>query len=172
MDIDTIRVHPKGFRFLFYLYHGSAAVGFVLIAGSVLQIIPYDTIVILGLLMISIPFFLIPPELIFLLEKKKLIFRHGFYCATIPFKDIYKVETSVSSIEMKNLKNITLIEICKEHYKNIDLFELSNYIQVLLSGDQKVDPMKYTAVKFLGCGLLDRFTSAFGKLFWHIKNGK
>jgi hypothetical protein len=163
--MDIIRVHPKGFRFLFYLYHGSAAVGFVLIAGSVLQIIPHDTIFIMGLLMISIPFFLIPPELIFLLEKKKLIFRHGFYCATIPFEDICKVETSVYSIEMKNLKNNTLIEIYKEHFKNIDLIELSKYIQVLLSGDQIVDPMKYTAVKFSGCGLLDRFTSAYGRIF-------
>jgi acyl carrier protein len=55
--MEIIRVHPRGFRFLFFLYHGSAAMGLILLTGLFLKIISYDISFIVGILMISIPFF-------------------------------------------------------------------------------------------------------------------
>jgi hypothetical protein len=153
--MENIRVHPEGFKFLFFLYHGFAAAGFILVAGFLSQIIPYDISLIAGILMIAIPFLLVPPELIILLQDQKLIFRHRINFSTISFHDIARVEASASSVEIKNRENHTLMEIHKKHFKNIDLSELSEYIRDLLSGHRKVDPMKYTSVKFTGCRFLD-----------------
>jgi hypothetical protein len=146
--MEIIRVHPRGFRFLFFLYHGSAAMGLILLTGLFLKIISYDISFIVGILMISIPFFLIPPELIILLKERKLIFRHGIKCSTISFSDISQIKTSASIIEIKNHEKSTLLTIQKEYFKNIDLQELSEYLRALIAGHQKVDPMRYTSVFF------------------------
>jgi hypothetical protein len=161
--MENIRVHPKGFKFLFYLCHGSAAIGFIMLTGVLLQIIPTEDSLIIWLLMISIPFFVVPPELIILLKDQKLIFRNRMNYSMIPFKDISMVKASACSIEIKNHENNTLLEIHKKHFKNIDLLELSEYIRFLLSGNQKVDPMKYTSVKFTGCKFLAWCKSVLSK---------
>lgn len=97
------------------------------------------------------PFLLAPPELIILIRDQKMIFRHRINCKIISFKNISRVKTSECSIKIKNDENNTLLKIHKEHFKHIDLSELSDYIRTLLSGHQKVDPMRYTSVKFTGC---------------------
>lgn len=159
--MEIVRVHPKSFKFLFYLYHGSAAMGFLLLTGFILQIISHDISFVVGILMISVPFFLAPPELIILLKEQKLIFRHGVKCSTISFNDIFRIKTCACRIEIKNYEKKTLLSIHGEYFKNIDLQELSEYIRALMSGHQKVDPMRYTSVKFTGCKIPDRCKSAF-----------
>lgn len=163
--MEIIRVHPKSFKFLFYFYHGSAAMGFILLTGFLLQIISCDISFIIGILMISIPFLLAPPELIILLKEQKLIYRHRINCSTIPFNDIFQIKTSACLLEIKNYEKSTLLKIHKKYFKNIDLPELSEYLRALLSGHQRVDPMRYTSVKFTGCKFLDRCKSAFAKMF-------
>lgn len=153
--MDIIRVHPKNFKFLFYLYHGSAAVGFILIVSYLFQIIPYDLFFIMGILMISIPFFLSPPELIILSKERKLVFRHRISCSTLPFKVISQVEASAYSVKIKDYENSTLLEIHKKHFKNINLAELSEYLRNLLFGHKKIDPMRYTSVNFTGFKFID-----------------
>ncbi|MBU0768591.1 MAG: hypothetical protein KJ687_05845, partial [Proteobacteria bacterium] len=76
----------------------------------------------------------------------------------IPFKNISRVKTSACSVKIKNYENNTLLEIHKEHFKNINLSELSEYIVDLLSGRQEVDKMKYSSVKFTGCRFFERKT--------------
>lgn len=157
--MDIIRVHPKNFRFLFYLYHGSAAAGFITVVSFLLQIIPYDFYFIIGVLMIAIPFLLAPPELVILLKDHKLIFRHRTSCSTLSFKDILLVEASAYSVKIKDYKNSTLLEIHQKHFKNINLSELSEYLRDLLVGNKKVDPMRYTSVKFTEFKFVDRCKS-------------
>jgi hypothetical protein len=161
--MENIRVHPKGFKFLFFLYHGSAAVGFILVTGFLLKVVPYDISFFIGILMISIPFLLVPPELIVVLKDQKLIFRHGINCTTIPFKNILQVKTSACSVKIKDFGNNTLLEIHKEHFKNINLSELSEYIVDLLSGRHETDNMKYSSVKFTGCRFFEWCKSGFVK---------
>lgn len=162
--MDIIRVHPKNFKFKFYLYHVSATVGFILVAFFLLQIIPYEICFVIGFLMISIPFLLAPPELVILLKDRKLIFRHKISCSTLSFKDIFMVESSADSVKIKNYENSTLLEINKEHFKNINLAELSEYLIDLLFGSIKIDPMRFTSVKFTGFKFVDRCKSALMKL--------
>lgn len=161
--MDIIRVHPKDFKFLFYLYHGSAAVGFMLLAGCMFQIIPCNISLIVGVLMVAFPFFMVPPELLIHLKDRKLIFRYRFNCSTISFKDISRVEASGCAVNIKNHENKTLLKINKKHFKHINLSELSEYIRDLLSGHSKIDPMKYTAIKFRGCKLIERCKAALDK---------
>ena len=167
--MDTIRVHPKGFKFLFCLYHGSAAVGLALITSFLLQIIAYDICFLIGTLMVSLPFFLAPPEIIFLIKDQKMIFRHRISCTTIAFSNISQIKTSARLIEIVNTETQTLLKINKEHFKNIDIRELSEYIKELLFANQEIDPMKYTSVKITECKFIDRCKSAFFKTVMKLK---
>ena len=162
--MDIIRVHPKGFRFLFYLYHGLAALGFALITSFLLQIIVYDIIFIIGILMVSIPFLLAPPELIFHVKDQNMIFRHRINYTTIAFNNISQIKTTANSIEIENIETRKLLKIEKKHFKNIDLKELSEYIKILLSARENVDPVKYTSVKISGCKIKDWCKSAFERM--------
>ena len=161
--MGNIRVHSNGFRFLFFLYHGSAATGFLLLGGCLFRLIPYDISILIGILMISIPFMMVPPELIVLLKEQKLIFRYRMNHVTVPFTDISHVEVSACSVVIKNRDNNPLLEIRKEHFKHINLFELSEYIRDLLSGDKKIDPVRFAAVQFNGCKFLGGRKSVIGK---------
>ena len=161
--MDIIRVHPKDFKTLFYLYHGSAAAGLILLAGFMSRVMPYNVGLIAGVFMVSLPFLMIPPELFIHLRDQKLIFRYRFNCSTISFKDIRKVEASARAVLIKNHENITLLTINKNHFKNIHPSELSEYIRDVLSGQRKPDPMKYTYVKLKGCRLIAWCKSALAK---------
>jgi hypothetical protein len=153
--MDIIRVHPKNFKALFYLYHGSAAVGLILLAGFMCRILPYNAGFIAGVLMVSIPFLMIPPELLIHIRDQKLIFRYRFNCSTISFKDISAVEASARSVVIKNHENLAILTIDHNYFKNIHPSDLSEYIRDLLSARRKTDPMKYTSVKYQGCRFID-----------------
>jgi hypothetical protein len=161
--MEIVRVHPKGFKFFFYLYHGIAAVGFILTTGFLFQIIPYNSCFISGILMMSIPFLVVPPELTILLKDQKLIFRHRINCSTIAFEDISRVELSTCSVDLINCENNTLLKISSKYFKNIKLSELSEYIRGLLSGNREIDPARYAAVNFKGCKFIGWCISQLGK---------
>lgn len=150
--MDRVRIHSEGFRNLFYLSHLSGGIGLILlliyISLSIFNSITYNLFLIYGILMIAIPLIAVPPEIIMLLKAKRIIFRHKLKCAVADFENIHKINTCRDIIEIKDFRNNTLIAIRQEHFKNIPLNELSNYIGKLLSANEDINYLKYTSIKF------------------------
>ena len=115
---------------------------------DLLQIIHHDIILVIGIIMISIPFFLVPPELIFILKEQKIVYRRRMTFRSIPFNEISRVEAASGAIHIKDIENRTRLEIRENHFKNINLPDPSEYIKSVLSGNRNVNPTRYTSFKF------------------------
>jgi hypothetical protein len=147
------------------LYHGVAFLGILLLVCFLLQVFPYDTILIIGISMVAIPYLLVPPELFLDLKKRELIFRNSISYTSISFDDIAQITTSKDLIDIKNHSGNINILIKKKHFKNIHLAELSQYIKDLLSENKTVDPIKYTSIKLPACGFFGLCKFAYQKIF-------
>lgn len=159
--MDTVRVHSKGFKFLFYFYHGCCLAGVLLVTGLISPVLPDDYDALVGFLMIVTPFFLAPPELIILFRERKVVFRRGLSSITLYFEDIAQIVGLAGCVEIKGRGGRTLLNISDVHFKKMNFFELAEYLEDLLSGRREVDYMKYTAVKFSGCKIIGWCKSAF-----------
>ena len=159
--MDTVRVHSKNYKFLFYFHHGCCMLGVILLSGLISPVFPDDYSSLIGFLMIVTPFFLAPAELIILSKEQKVIFRRGLSSITVYYEDISQIIGSEYCVDIKGVDGRTLLNISDIHFKKIDFFELAEYLQDLLSGRREVDSMKYSAVKFSCFRILGRCKSAF-----------
>ena len=83
--MQVIRIHSTGFRLLFFLYHAMAAAGFLLstitLGMSTMQSYNHLLLLIAGVSMVVLPFFLAPPEIMLDVKEKKFVFRTGIRCS-------------------------------------------------------------------------------------------
>lgn len=151
--MDTVRIHSKGFRTLFYFYHLSGLTGLLILLVCFLLSIfgdgSYGLLAVCGMLMIAVPLTTAPPEIIVLLKERRLLFRRGLKCSDLDFKDIAAIKTAGDRIEIRDKADNVLMKISQAHFKNIRAAELCNYITGLITGGTDLDLMRYTSVR---CG--------------------
>lgn len=145
--MERVRIHSKGFRKLFYLYHLSGGLGLIMLLMALFNHTPYSTLTACGVILIAIPLMMAPPEIIVNLKERRLIFRYKMKCLSVDFGDVYDINSDSGLIEVRNLMKRTVISIRQEHFKNIPLCDLKDYIKKLLSGSADINYRKYNSIK-------------------------
>jgi hypothetical protein len=153
--MEKVRIHSEGFRNLFYLYHLSGCVGFIMLLLYVFLFafgnISHNLLLACGVLMIAIPLTTAPPEIIVLLKERRIIFRCRLKSMEADFDDIHKITTCGNAIEISDCRNDVMIVIRQEQFKNIPLQELGNYLSELISGNTDINRVQYTSIWFGRC---------------------
>lgn len=153
--MDKVRIHSKGFRNLFYLYHVSGGIGFMMLLLYIVLFaygnVSHNLLLACGVLMIAIPLTTAPPEIIVLLKEKRMIFRCRLTSLEADFDDIHKIITCGNAIKISDVQNNAMIIIRQDQFKNIALQELCNYLSKLTSGNTDINRAQYTSIVFGKC---------------------
>ena len=153
--MQTIRIHSVGFRQLFIMYHVSAGIGFLLLilffCQSAFDIDAQLFFLIAGILMIVLPYFLAPPEIILDIEEKTFVFRTGFKYSIIEFQHIEELTIYADVMLIRHTKTNQKISIYQDHFKHIPLPNMKKYIENVLNGNTNIDERQFNSIKFKGC---------------------
>jgi len=151
----TIRIHSVGFRQLFIMYHASAGIGFLLLVlffcHSAFDIDAQSLFLIAGILMIVLPYYLAPPEIILDIEEKTFVFRTGFKYSIIEFQHINELSIYEDVMLIRNTKTNQNILIYQDHFKHIPLPNMKKYIVNVLNGNTKINERQFDSIKFKKC---------------------
>lgn len=155
--MKVIRIHSVGFRRLFCLYHAFAALGCVVIIMvfclSANQSYAHMLLFVAGILMMVLPLFLAPPEIILDLKEKMFVFRKGMKCSKIYFSEIKDLTIDTGIMRILDYQNTKPISIHQNHFHHIPLPKMRRYIHEILAGNSKIDKWQFNAVK-IKCRLL------------------
>lgn len=151
--MDKVRIHPNNFRNLFYIYHASGGIGFVLLVTYIFLLnfhnSSYVIMLVCGLLMIAIPLSTAPPEIIVNLEEQRIMFRKRLFSVSANFRYIHTINIIENVIEIADSCNKAMIVIRQQDFKNIPLYDLGNYISELISGNTDTNYTQYTSICFV-----------------------
>lgn len=147
-----VRIHPNNFRNLFYIYHVSGAIGFILLVTYIFLLhfhnVSYEIMLVCGLLMIAIPISAAPPEIIIHLDEQRMMFRKRLFSVSADFGNIHTINILEHGIEIADSCNKAMIVIRQQDFKNIPPHDLGSYIGKLISGNTDTDYMQYTSICF------------------------
>lgn len=110
--------------------------------------------IIAGILMVVLPFFLAPPEIILDIKENTFVFRNGMTYSTIYFSDIKTLTVDNDIMLIKSIQNKENISIYQDHFKHIPLPKMKKYIESILAGNTNFDPWQFNSVKLRGRLLL------------------
>lgn len=150
--MNKVRIHSHNFRNLFFIYHLSGGIGFILLVTYIIlhyfHNASYETMLMGGLLLIAIPLSAAPPEIIIHLEEHRIMFRKRLFSVSADFKNIHAINIHENGIEIADSCDKAMIVIKQQDFKNIPLQDLGNYIGKFITGNTDTNYMQYTSICF------------------------